>query len=114
MLALHNIFREMDSISPLIANDLLDYEAFKHAKRMARLCWLSDYKLKDSIDKLVDFKEIVWSLSLGSNAEIAIRKLVNESDTRHRLLGNYKEFGVGSYKGKNNYRYWCMLYGNLK
>lgn len=113
MLALHNIFREMDSIRPLIANAALNHEALKHAKRMARLCWLSDYKLRESVDKL-NLKDIVWCLSLGSNAEIAVKKLINEPDTRYNILGNYTEFGVGSFKGKNGIRYWCMLYGNLK
>ena len=115
MLALHNIFREMDSIRPLIANDILDHEALKHAKRMARLCWLSDYGLQHSLDKLNStFKDIVWCLSLGSNAEIAVKKLINEPDTRYHILGDYTEFGVGSFKGKNGIRYWCMLYGNLR
>jgi uncharacterized protein YkwD len=114
MLNLHNVFREMDSLPPLLSNDVLDHAALKHAKRMARLCWLSDYGLEKAVSKLKDFKEVVWCLSLGSNPEIAVKKLINEPETRYHILGNYTQFGVGSFKGKNGIRYWTMLYGNFK
>ncbi len=114
MLSLINIFREMESIKPLINDDVLNHAALKHAKRMARLCWLNDYRLLEVLSRLTQYEEIVWNISLGSNPEIACKKLINEPDTRYKILGNYTQFGSGSFKGKNTIRYWCMLYGNLK
>ncbi len=114
MFILHNTFRELEGLPSFIENNILNYQALKHAKRMARLGWLSDYKLKESLDKLQQFTEIVWNISLGSNPEIASKKIVNMPETRSKILGNYDQFGSGSFKGKNEIRYWCILYGKLR
>lgn len=114
MLNLHNTFRTMESLPPLVANDTLDSVALKHAKRMARLCWFSDYKLNEKTNTLTDFENVVWCISLGSDPNIAIKKLINELETRKNILGNYDQFGCGSFKSKNGIRYWCMLYGRTK
>lgn len=119
MLNLHNIFRSMEGLSPLISDNVLNIEATKHAKRMARLGWLSDYGLQQNLDKLINdplnnYEKIVYNISLGSNPEIACKSLINLPETRAHILGNYTNFGVGSYKNKNGMRYWTMLYGQLK
>jgi uncharacterized protein YkwD len=119
MIVLTNIFREMESLQPLISNPTLDEIALKHAKRMSRLNWLSDYKLKECIDKLKNlpgsiFEEVVWNISLGSNFEIASKRIINEPDTRSKILGDYTEFGHGEFQSKTGMKYHCMLYGRLK
>jgi uncharacterized protein YkwD len=114
MLFLHNTFRIMEGFQPLFDNKILNEEAQKYAKRMARLSWLSDYKLKERLDKLIEFDEIVWNISIGSNFEVAIKKLINDREARLKIFGNYTEFGCGSHENRNGNIYWCLLYGRLK
>ncbi len=114
MLTRHNVFREMECLPLFVESDILNQLAFKHAKRMARLCWLNDNKLKEILNNLNIYSEIVWNISLGSIPEVAIKKLINDPEHRSKILGDYQHFGCGSYKGRNEIRYWCMLYGALR
>jgi uncharacterized protein YkwD len=114
MLNKHNVFREIEGLELLVESSILNEVAFKHAKRMARLCWLNDHKLSELLVGLDDYEIIVWNISLGSNPEVAIKKLINDPEHRSKILGDYQHFGHGSYKGRNDIRYHCMLYGKLK
>lgn len=114
MLDKHNVFRKMEGLPLFIENEILNKVALKHAKRMARLCWLdNNSKLDECINEIVGY-EIVYTVSLGSNSEIAIKRLINDPEHRSKILGDYQYFGSGSYKGRNTIRYWCILYGKLK
>ncbi len=114
MLNQHNLFRSMESLPLFILNDTLNNIALLHAKRMARLNWLNDYQLKEKLIKLIEYNIIEYSISLGSNPEIAIKQLINDPIHRLKILGNFEHFGVGNFKSKTGMKYWCMLYGKLK
>jgi uncharacterized protein YkwD len=112
LLEKHNLFRQMEGLSLLVESETLNKIAYKHAKRMARLTHLSDSKLKEY--KNDKYEKLDWNITVGSNSESIIKKLINDPVSRNKVLGEYNHLGYGYYKGRNDVIYWAILYGRLR
>lgn len=112
---LHNLFREMEGLKPLEVNDILTFEAEKHAKFMARRNWLNDFKQEERITRLSQwFENIKENIMLGNNEETAIKKLINFPENREKIMSDCTHIGYGSYQSKIGIKYWCILTGKIK